>query len=340
MSIRSSYRLSGFGIMGGVASSSGLLPIIRNEIRDRGPISFARFMELALYHPELGYYRTRDRFGRAGDFYTAEQLQPVFGEALEMFVEKLTQAAPAGQRFGVLELGAGRAEMEQALARWNYRPYDWGTAALPASWSGLVFANEFFDALPAHLLTKDRNGWMERLVTCRGDELSFTLRPLQNEALLAYAREFGGPIPEGGELEAALSAPVWLSKIASILDEGRLLVIDYGYDARELARFPSGTLLSYRRHQASPDLLKTPGAQDITAHVNFTWLLRCAEHAGFVLERSTSLANWVLSIWGEQELARRWERADQRWKLQWKQLVFGMGETFRVLELRRLRRQA
>lgn len=326
--------------MGGVASRGELLRIIRNEIHHRGPMTFARFMELALYHAEFGYYRTRDRFGRAGDFYTAEQLQPVFGETVKLFVDKLTQDAPFGDTFGVLELGAGRAEMENALACWNYRAYDLATAALPESWSGLVFANEFFDALPVHLLTKGRSGWMERLVTCRGDELCFTSRPLQNDVLLAYAREWGGVIPENGTLEAALSIPAWLSKIAGILNGGRLLVIDYGYDARELVRFPSGTLLSYRKHQASPDLLKSPGAEDITAHVNFTWLVRCAEQAGFVLERSTSLANWVISTWGEQELARRWERADQHWKLQWKQLVFGMGETFRVLELRRLRRQA
>jgi SAM-dependent MidA family methyltransferase len=292
-------------------------------------------MELALYHPEFGYYRRGDPFGRGGDFYTAEQLQPVFGETVKMFVEKLTQELSFADGFGVLELGAGRAEMKKALAPWNYQPYDWESAALPESWTGLVFANEFFDALPVHLLTKGRGGWMERQVACRGDELYFTVGPLHSDALLAYACEFEGPIPEGGELEAALSVRVWLSKIAAILDEGRLLVIDYGYDARELVRFPSGTLLSYRKHQTSPDLLKNPGTQDITAHVNFTWLLRCAEQAGFVVERSTSLANWVLSIWGEQELARRWERADQRWKLQWKQLVFGMGETFRVFELRR-----
>jgi SAM-dependent MidA family methyltransferase len=340
MSIRSSYRLSGFGIMGGVASSGELLSILRNEIRDQGPITFARFMELALYHPDFGYYRTRDRFGRAGDFYTAEQLQPVFGEVMARFVDKLTQETTCEGTFGVLELGAGRAEMKQALARWNYRPYDWASAALPESWTGLIFANEFFDALPVRLLTKRASGWMERLVTCRGDELCFTLRSLEEHALLAYAAEFGGILAEGGELEAAVSVPAWLTKIASILNRGRLLVIDYGYDARELVRFPAGTLLSYRRHQASADLLREPGARDITAHVNFTWLLRCAEQAGFVLERSTSLARWVLSIWGEEEFARRWESADQRWKLQWKQLVFGMGETFRVMELRLARRQA
>jgi SAM-dependent MidA family methyltransferase len=325
--------------MGGVASSSELFRIIRNEIHAGGPITFARYMELALYHPQFGYYRTRDSFGISGDFYTAEQLQPVFGEVMAGFVEKLTQHAPQPDFFGVLELGAGRAEMKNALARWNYRPFDWGTAALPELWTGVVLANEFFDALPVHLLKRTPSGWAERLVACCNDGLYFSSLPLEESPLLDYAREYGGMTPEGGELEAALALPAWLTKIASILSDGSLLVIDYGYDARELARFPDGTLLAYRKHQVSSDVLRNPGIEDITAHVNFTWFVRCAEQAGFALERSTSLANWVLSVWGEQELARRWEGADQAWKLQWKQLVFGMGETFRVFELRRIRQR-
>jgi SAM-dependent MidA family methyltransferase len=323
-----------------VANSDELLQLIRKEVHAHGPITFARLMELALYHPEFGYYRTRDRFGAAGDFYTAEQLQPVFGEVVATFVEKLTQRAAHADAFGVLELGAGRAEMKEALARWNYRAFDWGSPALPETWVGLIFVNEFFDALPVHLLRKEETGWTERLVACCGSELCFTTRPLDNPELLAYARDYGDAIPEGGELEAALAIPEWLRKMASVLTEGHLVVIDYGYHDRELARFPAGTLLSYRNHHAFSDTLANPGMRDITAHVNFTWLSERAARAGFALERSEPLANWMLSIWGEEELARRWERADQRWKMQWKQLVFGMGETFRVLEFRRVCHQA
>jgi len=146
-------------------------------------------------------------------------------------------------------------------------------------------------------------------------------------------------MPEGGELEAALAIPAWLRRIASTLSDGYLVVIDYGYNDRELLRFPAGTLLSYRKHQAVSNVLAGPGSQDITAHVNFTWLSKCAAAAGFELERSESLGSWLLAIWGEEELARRWAHSDQRWRLQWKQLVFGMGETFRVLQFRRIRQQ-
>ena len=86
-----------------------------DEIRSSGPLTFARYMELALYHPEFGYYRQRDPFGKAGDFYTAEQLQPVFGQLMATFVEQLTESSGAASPFEVLELGAGRREMADAL---------------------------------------------------------------------------------------------------------------------------------------------------------------------------------------------------------------------------------
>ena len=242
--------------------------------------------------------------------------------------------------FGVLELGAGRAEMKQALARWNYQAFEWGSAALPDAWTGLVFANEFFDALPVHLLRKEETGWMERLVVCCGKDLCFASRPLDNPELLAYAREYGSLVPDGGELEACLAIPAWLRKIADVLSDGYLLVIDYGYSDRELMRFPAGTLLSYRRHHAAFNPLANPGTQDITAHVNFTWLSKCAAAVGFAPRTVGIAGKLAVSTWGEEELGRRWARPDQRWRLQWKQLVFGMGETFRVLRFRRTQRQA
>ena len=323
-----------------MASSEALLHVIRSDIDASGPITFARYMELALYHPELGYYRTRDRFGIAGDFYTAEQLQPVYGEVVATFVDGLAQTTASPETFGVLELGAGRAEMKEALARRMYRASDWGSPPLPESWTGVVFANEFFDALPVHLLRKEATGWSERLVTCCGNDLRFVTRPLENAELLAYAREYGVHVPEGGEFEASFAVPAWLWRISSMLSDGYLVVIDYGYHERELIRFPAGTLLSYRKHHAAPNTLANPGMQDITAHVNFTWFAKCAAAAGLALERSEPLGNWLLSIWGEEELGRRWARGDQRWRLQWKQLVFGMGETFRVLQFRRTGHEA
>lgn len=311
-----------------------LLELICDEIRNCGPLTFARYMEVALYHPEFGYYRQRDPFGKAGDFYTAEQLQPVFGELMATFVEQLTEQWTAATPFGVLELGAGRGEMADALRPFDYRPWDWNTTPLPQHWTGLVFGNEFFDALPVHLLEKEGGEWLELLVDCHDGRLDFTsARP--SLALLEYAEQFGASIPRGGRLEACLQAREWIGRIRCMLSSGYFVLIDYGYDSRELARFPQGTLTSYRNHRTHADVLQTPGFQDITAHVNFTWIRECAARSGLSCRNDSSLAAWSLRVWGEKELEQRWRRADHRWRMQWKQLVFGMGETFRVIEFER-----
>src|SRR5271157_3351428 len=126
----------------GVASLPDLAERIASEIQRLGPISFARFMELALYDPSSGYYRRDPHpFGRDGDFYTAEQLQPVFGELMESFVAQL--AKDAHSEFSVCEVGSGRGEMSQTLAHWNYRGYEFGRGELPSRMQGLVLANEF-----------------------------------------------------------------------------------------------------------------------------------------------------------------------------------------------------
>src|SRR5450755_2495599 len=109
-----------------------LAHIIRTEISTGGAISFARFMDLALYHPALGYYRGgRDPFGVAGDFYTAEQL-PAFGWLVAQYVDRLRSTFEPEAPFQVLELGGGSGELREYLGRWNYRAFDWAADALPA----------------------------------------------------------------------------------------------------------------------------------------------------------------------------------------------------------------
>jgi SAM-dependent MidA family methyltransferase len=140
-------------------------------------------MECALYHPEGGYYRSGDRFGRAGDFFTAEQLQPVFGELLHTFVEQLADKS-ALTPFEVVELGAGRADLAPFLQPWSYRGVDFqngtdGTSHLPGAFTsefnGLFLAHELFDALPVRLLQRSAESWQELAVTENQEgELCFT----------------------------------------------------------------------------------------------------------------------------------------------------------------------
>jgi len=309
---------------------------IANEIRNGGSIPFARFMELALYEPKLGYYRNgRDPFGVPGDFYTAEQLQPVFGEMVAAYTARCAEDAGGASDFSVLEIGAGRAELEPFLRRWRYVPFDFGRGALPKSVTGLVIANEFFDALPVHLLRKERNDWLELCVGLKGNEFVFVQSGEIPAELIEYARRYARDVEEGSIVEASLAALEWIACISRILDRGRLLVIDYGYEAKELRRFGQGSLIGYRRHQAKDDVLAAPGTKDITAHVNFTALRDAARRSGFLERKTCAFAEWARSLWDEEEFRLRWETANRRWRLQWKQLVFGLGETFRVMELKK-----
>jgi SAM-dependent MidA family methyltransferase len=317
-----------------VPSTPDLVERITGEINSMGPIPFARFMELALYDPSFGYYRKGPQpFGLSGDFYTAEQLQPVFGELMESFIARLAVNERAD--FSVVEIGAGRREMAPALSRWNYRGYDLDGGELPSQMHGLVLANEFFDALPVHVLRRQADTWCELCVLAVKGRFEFTAAPELSPQLAEYAEIYGLLIPEGGLLEINLAASQWLARIAGFLQSGYLLVIDYGYQVRELARFPYGSLMSYRKHLAVQDILAEPGRQDITAHVNLTALTDHALRLGFELMSRQSFAAWVLSTWNEDELSRRWQKAENRWRLQWKQLVHGMGESFHVLLFRK-----
>src|SRR5271170_2623228 len=142
-------------------------------------------MELALYDPSSGYYRKDPHpFGRNGDFYTAEQLQPVFGELMESFVTQIAEGAHSD--FSVCEVGSGRGEMSQALARWNYRGCDFDQGPLPGQMHGLVLANEFFDALPVHLLRRLAAAWCELRVVAANGRFEFTTDPQLSPELAEY----------------------------------------------------------------------------------------------------------------------------------------------------------
>jgi len=314
---------------------SPLTKILRDEIRRAGPISFHRFMQAALYDPVHGYYRrARDPFGKQGDFYTAEQIQPVFGILIAARIRMLYQQMGAPADFTVVELGAGRGEMADAFAQWRYIPVDIAAGELPERFRGVVFANEFFDALPVEQVTfgegcfrELRVGWDQRFVWTAG-------APVREE-VAEYLRCYFPPPQEGAVFEVNLEALAWLERIARALESGFLFTIDYGYTRAESARFPRGTLMSYRRHHADEDVLEDPGARDITAHVAFTALQEHGARLGLAAAGFETLAQTLLRAGEPDEfaaaLAASTEAEELRRRLQLKSLLFGMGETFRTL---------
>jgi SAM-dependent MidA family methyltransferase len=311
--------------------------LLRQIIAREGPISFARFMEVALYHPEHGYYRRdADPFGKRGDFYTAEQIQPVFGILIAAAVRSLCQRDDAPPGFTVVELGAGRAEMVEAFAEWRYVPVEWNREPMPERFRGVVFANEFFDALPVRVVRRAGGQIVERCVGAHDSGFFWTEQDAVVDVRDWLERHEPGA---EGVVEVCLEARRWLEGIGARLQRGWLVVIDYGYTRQEAARFPDGTLMSYRRHQASGDVLAEPGLRDITAHVNFTALEEHGRAVGFERESFESLAQFLLKIGDADQfaaaLAGTTEAERLRRRLQLKTLLFGMGETFRVLVMRK-----
>lgn len=315
--------------------------ILRDEIRRGGPVPFSRFMEVALYHPGCGYYTSPvDPFGKAGDFYTAEQVQPVFGTLIAAYLRQLRAELGDPGDFTVVELGAGRGEMTEAMGEFHYIPVDIGRGQLPERFAGVVFSNEFFDALPVDVYTRIGGEWIERRVDWRDGRFVWTGAGRANGDAECYLLEYGPPdAEEGTVVEVNLAAISSIAQVGRALERGFVLTIDYGYTTRELVRFPRGTLMSYRRHRALDDVLEEPGSRDITAHAPFSAIEDAGRRAGLDLVRRETLARTLLRA-GEADqfaaaLAAGTDQEEKR-RMQLKTLLFGMGETFMTLLQRKL----
>ncbi|MGB7761944.1 MAG: SAM-dependent methyltransferase [Bryobacteraceae bacterium] len=314
--------------------------ILAAEIERAGPVSFRRFMEVALYHPRHGYYRRqRDPFGKLGDFYTAEQLQPVFGLLMAAHARQLCRAAGVAADCTVVELGAGRGEMAGAFAPWRYIPIETDRGELPEHWSGVLFSNEFFDALPVEVVVFRGGEFREQRVGFSDGKFVWRIGPAAGEETVDYLARYCPPPEEGNWYEAGLAALEWVRRIAAALDAGCAITVDYGYTRAEAARFPAGTLMGYRAHVAREDVLTDPGERDITAHVNFTALEERGAELGLRRVSFRTLARTLLDAGEEDRFASVLEvddpREASRRRMQLKTLLVGMGETFRVLVQRK-----
>jgi SAM-dependent MidA family methyltransferase len=310
--------------------------LLAAEIRAEGPVSFRRFMEVALYHPEHGYYRrAADPFGKQGDFFTAEQVQPVFGILIATRIRELYHAMGAPPEFTVVELGAGRREMSDAFAEWSYVPVDLDGEAMPERFTGVVFSNEFFDALPVEAVVYRDGAFLEQLVALEAGAFRWRTGEAVREEADAYLRRYFPPPEEGRWYEVNLAALHWIERIAAALTKGYVLTVDYGYTRAESVRFAAGTLMGYHRHTAREDVLTGPGVRDITAHVNFTALEEAGAVHGLAKERFETLAQTLLAAGDRDRFAAALGPAgaagELRRRMQLKTLLFGMGETFRVL---------
>jgi SAM-dependent MidA family methyltransferase len=290
-------------------------------------------MERALYAPGTGYYaRERDPFGREGDFYTAAQMQPVFGRLIAAAIAEWKPER-------ILDWGGGRGEMRESLAPMaEYVLVERG-AAMPEAKSGTtIFANELFDALPVDVAQRGEDGvWREMRVREDGGEFKWAEGEQLHGEWSEYARGVERWLPSDGcwWIELPVEYGAVLDAMTRVAPDGKILAIDYGYTQREALRFPRGTLMSYRRHRAVDDVLRAPGEQDITAHVAWTRLEEEAARRGWKKTRMETMASLLMRA-GEKD-AFEGALAGDREKMtqQLKTLVFGMGESFQAMLLER-----
>ena len=352
---------------------------IEQEIRERGPMPFSRYMEICLYDPAAGYYsRNAEQFGKAGDFYTSSDVHAVFGRLLARQFDTMWRVLGCPKKIEIRELGPGRGLFARDVLDWSQKKFPDFFAALhyllqesspalrakitenlrehiangkaaivspdtfvetrlatsPALPPRIVFANEFFDALPVEILSTQ--GKLH--LALENDRLREVWLPAAAEDLEFL--DLYSIHPEPGErIEVPLIGQRWMSAIAQSLTEGFLTIIDYGYTRNEqLAGHHRGTLMAYRQHSASSDPYQAPGEQDLTAHVNFTALAAVAKDAGLDVQPLQTQSQFLMRIGEANQFADAFEDCrlpQERAKvaLQLKHLITpaGMGENFQVL---------
>jgi len=355
--------------------------LILKMIKKEGPITFATFMGLCLYHSRYGYYGSgRARIGRMGDYFTAPCVHPLFGyllghQLLEMY--EIMGAMP----FTVLEMGAGRGFLCADINQWAEResprffrdlrylvvetspsflaelkeilPSEGNNCKVKTtslkrlkeegfSFEGCILANEFVDALPFHRLIVEGGEIREIYVGEKNGEFSEVYDRPSNRRLEDYVAHLPFGLPEGKVIEVNLRAADWLEEVAFLLKRGFVLVMDYGAEAGNLMANgqKGGTLRCYFRHEVSNNPYIRLGEQDITASVDFTYLMRKAEEIGLKVVGLVPQNRFLMALGFLAEMEKISQGLSPQealeLRLTLKHLIEperGMGEIFKVLIL-------
>ncbi|WP_256777088.1 MULTISPECIES: class I SAM-dependent methyltransferase [unclassified Stenotrophomonas] len=335
-----------------LAHSDQLAAALRADIlANGGAIPFARFMELSLYTPGLGYYSAgASKFGESGDFTTAPELGPLFaatvanaiapvmqqlgpqarfmelgggsGAFAEVLLKRMLELDALPERYAILEPSADlrerqRERLEKALIGPVFELVEWLDGPFEDDWDGIVFANEVIDALPTpRFLARDGMVYEE---TVELDAQGAFVRGAQPaDAMLSAAvrhiehyRE--KPFADGYRSELLPQLPYWIQAVAGGMQRGAMLFIDYGYPRGEYYQDErdDGTVRAFYRHQVHNDLYRWPGLQDLTASVDFTALAEAGTGAGFEIAGYCTQANFLLGNGLDALLAKAEARVDE-----------------------------
>lgn len=351
-----------------------LSAILAEQIKSRGRITFAEYMDACLYHPEHGYYTKADQSERR-DYITSVDVTPVFGRLLARQFHEMWTVLGRPQPFALVEVGAGTGRLakqvldcareslgefysamryvaversvvrrkaqiqnlEDHIANERFCSSDGLPAEIP---HGCIFSNELIDAFAVHRVLRANEELREIYVTHSQNEFREELGPFSSIAIAEYFEAQQISVREGQMAEVNLAACNWIEDATRRLHRGFLLTIDYGHEAQQLysGRHMRGTLMAYDRHRAGEDFYRAPGAQDLTAHVNFTVLDLWGARGGLIRAGFTSQTNFLLALarhsnFAELENTGASEHEKIAARSQFKTLIHpeGMGETFKVL---------
>lgn len=336
-----------------MSADNPIAEVIRREIRAQGPISFARFMELALYCPNLGYYeRPGSRIGKAGDYYTSVSVGPLFGQLLAFqfgkWLEGISgpvQIVEGGAHDGRLAadiLSGLPGSLLERLEYWVIEPsvnrQKWQQETLnefagkvrwfkdfPPEVRGVIFCNELLDSMPFKRIGWDakQGTWFEWCVT-----EDFQWARLPYSWSVPMDAELTAVLPDGYTLDVNLAAAKWWIRARHALRGGTLCALDYFLEDHEVWRPEriNGTARAYRNHRVSDDLLADPGEQDITSHVHVT-PLRGFGKEEFTSEPIMTQAKFLTRI------LQQGARLGESFAAQFKTLTHPehLGEKFKVL---------
>lgn len=309
-----------------------LLDAIGAEIRASGPMTFARFMELTLYHPERGYYASGRRGpGREADFMTAPESHPIFGWAIAGQLEEVWERLGRPDPFIVREFGAGtgalaagivegldrsgsalraviryriaeRGASREAQVRERLEALGAGSILEPDGGGpidGVILANEVLDALPVHRVEGIEGGGLRELYVGLDEEGLLATVPdaPSTPGLAARLAAEGVELAPGQRAEVCLEVDAWIGTAAAGLGRGLMLLIDYGHPAAALYDPARGSLLrAYLGHRVHDDPYRNVGRQDLTAHVDLTAVERAANAAGLDHLGTTTQAQFLAGL--------------------------------------------
>ena len=362
-----------------MSTESTLNNILTTRIADQGRITFADFMASCLYEPGLGYYTSPGRkVGAEGDFYTSITVHASFGRVIAREVAQMWRCMGTPAGFALVECGAGNGRLacdimdfiaerepqmylglrlvlveqeptleaaQREMLAAHIAKLSWLSPAEFASgeftFSGCLYSNELIDALPTHRVVMTSDGLKEIYVTCTDGEFAEEIGEPSTPDIEAYFKRVAIELHPGQQAEVNLNAPMWLASASKALKHGFVLTIDYGHPAVELYTplRRVGTLLCYYRHQTEENPYLRLGLQDITAHVDFTTLMKCGEELGLQNDWFGEQCRFLMSagIIEEIEEIERSAIAEEeklRLRLALKKLIMpsgGMGDTFKVL---------